>query len=224
MANKLERIVKKHLIFCEGVDEKFFLIHYLNSKEMQDDPFFAEEIQIIDFGGNEELETKLKTLALSSGFTSVKSLLVIRDAETDGNRAITQIQTSLKNTGFPVPNGPGEWQVEENVKQKIAFLLFPTCDESVKNGTLEDLCLSILKQPDGSDMLKEIQMFFLSLTEKYQREFPHEHKAKLHTYFSITDKFVGMKIGEAAKANAFDWNSEKLRFLKNFLLSMKDKI
>ena len=33
-----------------------------------------------------------------------------------------------------------------------------------------------------------------------------------------------MKIGEAAKANAFDWNSEKLRILKNFLLSMKDKI
>ena len=46
MANKLERIVKKHLIFCEGVDEKFFLIHYLNSKEMQDDPFLRKRFKL----------------------------------------------------------------------------------------------------------------------------------------------------------------------------------
>lgn len=31
-----------------------------------------------------------------------------------------------------------------------------------------------------------------------------------------------MKIGEAAMAQAFDWNSGKLRFLKEFLLSAQE--
>ena len=67
--------------------------------------------------------------------------------------------------------------------------------------------------------IEEIDTFMKLLGDKHKREFPHEFKTKLHTYFSITDKFVGLKIGEAAKAGVFDWNSTRLDFLKSFLLS-----
>ena len=33
------------------------------------------------------------------------------------------------------------------------------------------------------------------------------HKSKLHAYLAIKNKYVDMKIGEAAKAGAWDWNS-----------------
>ena len=35
----------------------------------------------------------------------------------------------------------------------------------------------------------------------------HMHKSKLHAYLAIKNKYVDMKIGEAAKAGAWDWNS-----------------
>lgn len=40
-----------------------------------------------------------------------------------------------------------------------------------------------------------------------------------NTYFSVTDDFVSMKIGEAARANAFNWSTDKLVPLKKFILS-----
>ena len=32
-----------------------------------------------------------------------------------------------------------------------------------------------------------------------------------HGFFSLTDRFVGQKIGDAARAGAFDWEHEKVK-------------
>lgn len=220
MVSKNETIDCPHIILCEGIDEKKFLIYYLNNPGLKEYPFLSRNVQIIDFGGNEELSDKLNVLKITPGFVSAKSLLIIRDAEKKPESAVCQIQRSLKKACLPVPSGPGEWESRDS-NLKTGFLLFPSCDKTVKEGTLEDLCLSILNQPDSTDMLSEIQTFLEQLKKGFGRKFPHEHKSKLHTYFSITDKFVGMKIGEAAKAQAFDWNSENLNFLKSFLADME---
>ncbi|MGM9771341.1 MAG: DUF3226 domain-containing protein, partial [Segatella copri] len=100
---------------------------------------------------------------------------------------------------------------------KIGYLLFPTCDSLVKDGTLEDLCLSILAEECGFGIIGDIQNFMDELGFKYNRKYPHEFKTKLHTYFSVTDEYVSLKVGEAARAGAFDWNSDKLAPLKSFL-------
>ena len=214
--DKIEKIEKQHLILCEGEDEFWFLVSLLNSSELRENPFFANDIQIFNFGGNEELPKKLSVLRLTSGFQQVQSLLILRDTERDAQAAVRQVQSALKKAGFPSPSDPGKWEIQG---LKVGFLLFPTCDSTVHEGTLEDLCLSILKEPSSSIILEEIETFMKLLGDKHKREFPHEFKTKLHTYFSITDKFVGLKIGEAAKAGVFDWNSTRLDFLKSFLLS-----
>ncbi len=217
--NKIEKIHKPYLIMCEGEDEFRFLISFLNCPEMEDNPFFANDVQVINFGGNEELPLKLNVLKITPGFEQVKSLLILRDAEKDAQAAVRQIQNGLLKANLPVPSEAGKWEGKD---VKIGFLLFPTCDTSVCEGTLEDLCLSILKEDTSSKILAEIDTFLKLLKESHQRIFPHEFKAKLHTYFSITDKFVGMKIGEAANAGAFDWSSFKLNSLKTFLLAATD--
>ena len=79
-------------------------------------------------------------------------------------------------------------------------MLFPTCDPAPGNGTLEDLCHS-----------------FLTLLEKKGREFPRIFKNRLHTYLSTNDRYVSLKIGEAAPAGAFDWNNTSLNALRDFL-------
>lgn len=60
-----------------------FLINYLNSKEFAKDQRFSNDIQVLDFGGNENLSNFLMTLRNMDKFDQVTSLAVIRDAEKD---------------------------------------------------------------------------------------------------------------------------------------------
>ena len=225
MARKTNnRIWKEHLILCEGRDAENFLIHYLNSKELSDQPMFANDFQVVDFGGNEDLPKFLESVRTYNGYDEVVSLLVIRDAERRAESAKQSIQSAFQNAGLPVPECPCQWKEgqQENRRLKTGFLLFPTCDSSITEGTLEDFCLQILSEEKGNVILTAIEEFMLSLHEEYGREFPHEFKTKLHTYFSVTDNYVSMKIGEAAQSGAFNWNSPKLEPLKNFLLELAD--
>jgi len=46
------------------------------------------------------------------------------------------------------------------------------------------------------------------------------HKTKLHSYLSGKDDFVGLKIGEASKAGAWDWDHERLKQFKDLITAM----
>lgn len=208
-------ILKKHLILCEGLDAKLFLIQLLNSSELSAEPAFAEDIQVEDFGGNEDLPRFLEVLKNMSGFDEVETLMIIRDAEHDANLAVTQVQHALEQNMFSVPTNPCVWA---SGRPRTGFAIFPSCSRELKDGALEDLCLDVLKEPDCTAIADAIEGFLQGLTKNHQRQFPHRFKTKLHTYFSITDKFVSLKIGEAAKAGAFDWNHPRLAALKNFIL------
>ena len=225
MARKTNnRIWKEHLILCEGRDAENFLIAYLNSDALCDQPMFANDIQVMDFGGNENLPKFLNAVQTYDGYDKVSSLLVIRDAERNVENAIKSIQSAFQNAGFSIPECPCEWKETQgkDTHLKVGFVLFPTCDHDPAEGTLEDLCLRVLSEEKGSMILTEIKRFMSSLEKNHGRSFPHEFKTKLHTYFSVTDDYVSLKIGEAANAGAFDWNSPKLEPLKNFLLELAD--
>lgn len=208
-----KRIRKENLILCEGRDEEEFLIRYLNSVELSSDEYFANDFQVMDFGGNQDLLNYLNLIKNMDGFAQVKSILILRDAERDAEVACQQIKEALKKADLPSPELPHCW-VGDSIK--IGFLLFPACDDQLIDGTLEDLCISILSE-ESDAILGEIQDFMDHLKTKCSRSFPHEFKTKLHTYFSITDKYVSLKIGEAAAAGAFDWSNRKLLPLRDFM-------
>lgn len=210
------KILKEHLILCEGRDAKEFLIAFLNCEALAGTPVFSKDIQVMDFGGNEQLAQHISILKNMEGFESVKSLVIVRDAERNQEGAIDTLRATLKNCGLPVPEVP--YQIAEG-QIKTGYVLFPTCDADVRQGTLEDLCLSILAENNNEAILAEIDTLIQTLGDKYDRKFPHEFKTKLHSYFSVTDDFVALKIGEAARANAFNWYSEKLIPLRSFILS-----
>ncbi|WP_406042932.1 hypothetical protein [Succinimonas sp.] len=53
---------------------------------------------------------------------------------------------------------------------------------------------------------------------KYRRAISaHEHKSKLHSFFSVNENLISLKIGEASRAGAFDWNSNYLQPLKDII-------
>lgn len=208
------RIQKPHLVLCEGRDEQEFLIKYLNSAALADVPGFSDDIQVIDFGGNSQLARMLAILKNMENFDQLVSLLIIRDAETNAESACREIQHALKQNDFPTPQKPHCWVGQ---LLKVGFVLFPTCNDIARNGTLEDLCLSILSDPQAEDTLKEISLFLKQLENRRQKPLSRIFKAKLHTYFSVHNNYVSLKIGEAAEAGAFDWNNPALDPLKVFM-------
>lgn len=211
-------IKKKYLILCEGIDEWKFLVRFLNSSALEDNSFFSADIEVFNFGGNEELSAYLTALKLIEGFSDVVSLLVIRDAESNAHAAEQQIQRAFRANGLEVPDRQGQWT---EGTPRTCFWLFPALGTEDRPGTLEDLCLTILDDAAAETPLEEIDTFVKHLEQDRGQTFSHPHKTRLHTYFSVNNEFVSLKLGEAADAGAFKWSHPNLEPLKDCLSKME---
>ena len=209
-----KRIKKPFLLLCEGRDAEGFLINYLNSNELAQDPRFSNEIQVLDFGGNDNLSNFLMNLKNIDKFDQVKSLAIIRDAERDYAKACQEVHSSLNKCGFESSECCGAW-VHDPSGLKVGFMLFPLNNRA---GTLEDLCLRILSEKKNKNILSSIESFLDVMESSYGRSYRRKHKNKLHTYLSSSDEYVTMPLGTASRAGAFDWDSDELESLKCFLV------
>ena len=209
-----KRIKKPFLLLCEGRDAEGFLINYLNSNELAQDPRFSNEIQVLDFGGNDNLSNFLMNLKNIDKFDQVKSLAIIRDAERDYAKACQEVHSSLNKCGFESSECCGAW-VHDPSGLKVGFMLFPLNNSA---GTLEDLCLRILSENNNKNILSTIESFLDVMESSYGRSYRRKHKNKLHTYLSSSDEYVTMPLGTASSAGAFDWDSDELESLKCFLV------
>lgn len=216
MAYVSNKIVKSHLIVCEGIDARNFFATMIESLSFRHvDKRFANDIQVLDYGGNNDLTGYLEFLPGLEGYDKVKTLLIVRDAENDADAARKSIENSLRKNGLSVPKECGCW---ESGDPWVAYLLFPTLDDEPTDGALEDLCYKIINEENREALSDEIEQFLDDMKTNHGFEYPRIFKNRMHTYFSIKDKYVSDKIGEAAKANAFDWESELLSYFKNFML------
>lgn len=218
--NKEIKSKTKHLILCEGLDEKLFFIWFLDYFKKKSDSGCDKynEIQIEDIGGNEDIAKQLSVWKMISGFDNLKTVGIIRDAEKDAAGALQSIKNCFSSNSMPVPNDCFEL-TEGKVGVRTVFGILPgTKNGNVwENGTLEDLCLKILKDPLSSEKINLISEYLNQAQKDYEYKINHIHKAKLHTYFSSNDKLIGSKIGEAAKYGAFDFESNVLvNFKKMF--------
>ena len=216
--NAPAKILCRHLILCEGEDEKQFLIAYLNSKERKaEDIRFGEAVQVENFGGNEELKRGLAVTRRTPGFADLRTLLIIRDAERDAYIAEKEILTALRTEEYAVPTEMGAWS--QNGLPYTAYLLFPSLGKELENGTLEDLCMELIREEyRPKQVMPRIAAFMNDLKDDGMRTYQHDFKSKIHSFFSVTDPFVGLKIGESARAGAFDWNSKRLSRLNSCLM------
>ena len=212
MAVDKNRINAPNIIFCEGIDAYFFMIFFLDYLCKKDD--FYERFDVKDFGGVTELPRKLKVLLKMPEFDTVQSILVIRDAETSCSDAKREIAKAFASVGFQTPQRPGG--ISEIHGIKVSYLLFPSLDSNgEENGTLEDLCLKLCDVEDKERIVEDINQFLCTQAELHKFEYPRIHKNRIHMLFSLHDKYVGSKIGEAGKIGLYDWDSELLDYLKS---------
>ena len=204
-----------NLILTEGADAYYFLINYCEYIAKTNRAF--ENFKIYNYGGINELTQYLLMLTKIDNFTTVQSICIIRDAESNAINAIQSIKTSLQKTNLPCPDELFTLKIDKNSKYpkiKTWFILFPECDTTTTSGTLENLCLRQLADKDADKKLIEID----NLLDKYRTDLPRIHKNRLHAFFSLTDHFVSLKVGEPARANAFNLDEGSITNINKFLL------
>ncbi len=212
-----------YVILCEGMDEKQFLIQYIDYLVKKCN--LPDKINIYNMGGNEDIRKNLSNIPKIANYNKMKSFLIVRDAEKNEFAAANSLKESILKAFDVEISLKGNFVVNYQNK-KIGFVLLPGKDEKGEyiKGTLEDLCVSILKNKDtefsGKELLENVDKYLVDVKSQRKKDFRTTHKNKLHTYFSSTDSFVGMKIGEAAKAQCFDFSHVNLDFLKNAVIDL----
>ena len=216
---------KPHVIFCEGADERYFLIEYLKhlkNRELS----FQDCCNVIDLGGISEMGKQFANIPNYPQYDDMESFLFVRDAEQDASAAVASLKNGIKKIwDIEIPDNGTPQMTEDGVK--VGFFLFPGFDTltgSFRNGTLEDMCLDMLRIDDkiSTQQLRSLVQDYINRLEVARGcAMKWQHKNTLHLCLDSTDKYVGAKIGEAAKYNAFDLEHASIQQLHDVILAMQ---
>lgn len=210
--NKKIRIERSKLLLVEGKDAERFSFYACET-------YRPETIQVLDFGGIRDLTKFLSGFKLFPDYEKVETIVILRDAEKNALSAVDSIKSSLKKEGFAVPKKPCEFT---SSSPRIAYMVLPGFGKDIEGkdflpaGTLEDLCIEIV----NNDPIIECVDQYLQCVQYKNSKLAHPHKAKLHAYLAGKNEYVGLKIGEAAKARAWDWEHQKLKPFKQVIMAM----
>lgn len=121
----------------------------------------ANDLQIQNFGGVNELGGFLSAFVRMSGFSnSVRSLGIVRDAETNARGAFQSIQSALRNAELPVPDGLDQ---RAEGPPTVSALILPGGDRvgmletllcETFGGTSEDRCITTFLECVGAPVAR----------------------------------------------------------------------
>lgn len=164
------------------------------------------EIDIFDIGGQSQFKKKLPTFVSMSGFSKVKSLGIIRDAENDKDSTFKSVQSTLRKCKLPVPNEP---YVFSEGLPKIGVYIMPGTSEG---RMLEDLCLMTVED----NPVMECITSYCNCVSQAIGPIKNLEKAKCQVFLAAMPEIVS-SIGLAAMKDYWNFGSPCLEKLKSFL-------
>jgi hypothetical protein len=218
MSTKEERIEIKEfkLLIVEGRDEQlFFEAAFQNYLGLTG-------IQVMPIGGKKRLTRSLEILVNDVQFPTISSLAMLRDADTPSGhapaastatteaiKAFQSICGSLGHVGLPCPAAHGQFV---DGPPRVGIFVVPN---GVDDGMLETLCLrSVATLPD----FPCVDGFFQCLQQ--HSPLPNNlHKARAHAWLA-SRREPGKRVGEAAQAGYWPWDSDAFTDLWSFIRSL----
>src|SRR5690349_952034 len=100
MAQDPIKIDSDRLLLCEGKTTRLVLGPLCRHFEIQG-------FQPLDFKGKDNFRDFLEDIKLLPGFTGVKAIAIVRDAENDANAAFASVRNSLIQAELPTPEQAG---------------------------------------------------------------------------------------------------------------------
>lgn len=205
MASPLSPITKNKLLLVEGKDEVNFFEVYISKLNIYD-------IEVRDVGGVEQFHTQFPLLLKVSGFNLVKSIGIIRDADTSYASAFASINSVLSKNGF----GPITATNTRFSFKNIDFNVFILPDNK-NNGCLEDNLINLVNtSPNYACVINFISCISSSALQPKQKNLS---KAKIQAFLASMPEPVYC-VGIGTQKSYFDLTSTSLSDIKNFILSL----
>jgi hypothetical protein len=164
---------------------------------------FQDQVEIRSFGGVQDLRAALRALASSSEFARVvKSVGVVRDAESDAKGARQSAEDALGAAGLP-----------EGMRSSVFIL-----PDNERPGMLETLCLDSIRQ---DPVFSCVEQFFECIARQSVElpSPPRDAKNYAQAYLA-TRKEVQLFPGLAAYRGYWPWDSRVFHDLKEFLKAL----
>jgi hypothetical protein len=202
-------ISESNVLIVEGQDEKLFFDALLN--------YMGITIQVLPIGGKTKIRSSMELLAISPNFPIINSIGIVRDADSDPNAAFQSVKNALRLANnnleadvFPIPDVP---LVTVGNELRLSVMILPKID---KPGMLEDICLEAVKNDCAIECIDE---FFGCIAGRNCLMPENASKARIQIFLA-SRKEPGKRLGEAAKAGYFSWESEAFNRLKDFLVKL----
>lgn len=205
------------LLLVEGRDDlRFFnaMRRYLG----------MNNVEIDSYNGKPNLGNELADWVRNPEFQRFSGLGIVRDADSSFNSAFDSVISSLRRAGLPIPVAP--LAAAERDGLRVSVLILPPDGGS---GELEDVCLSSVA---GSPDMQCVERYFDCLGNTDPLIAPNLiAKARLHAYLAAgpvrtvrnagnARRRPGLRLGEAADAGVWDWDSPAFRPIKDFLINL----
>ena len=216
-----KNVEKADLLLVEGIDDARFFTALLRQLD-------RTEVQVARVRGKDRIRRFLiDTLVKDQGIRQLQRLGIVRDADTSALFTFQSLYGALRDAGLPAPKGP--WEIVAKQGLRVSLAILP--DEN-STGNLESLCLrSVESEPELSCVDKYVNCL---TNVGVPMEEHHKSKVKLFAYLSGRPRKLtseesdelnkrrksGLRLGEAADAGVWDWNSPAFAQLADFLLEL----
>lgn len=192
---------KKKLLIVEGNDDKNFF-HALCKHSN------VTNYRIKETEGKSSYGSKISAI-WKTYKSSVNSIGVIRDANSDFNRAFQSVQTALRDSDLPVPCKPLIPAINQNTGLRVNVFIMPNNE---RQGMLEDLLLqSVYENP----AMACVNQYFSCLDEIGFNP-RMTSKARIQTYLAAQIK-CGISIGVAASRGYWPFIRDDFKDIIDFL-------
>ena len=196
----------KALLLVEGADEVRFFRAFLGRLEI-------DHVQIASVSGKDNFAPFLKnTLVNSPNYPLLERLTLVRDADESAQSAFQSLQSALLGAALPVPSEPFLTWADGQPSVSVAIL-----PDGGSSGCLEDLCLQSLRHnANGDTVMACVDQYLSCRSEPPVVGSGRYSKSRLHTFLAVGER-PGLRLGEAADAGIWDWESPVLQPLADFL-------
>ena len=197
-------VQRPNLLIVEGQDEKRFFTSLLEHLQITD-------VEIRPIGGKHVLRRELRLLTSPlPGFENVRSLGIVRDADTDPAAAFRSICQALNEVGLAVPERCLE---PSGSRPRVAAMVLPS--EGVP-GSLETLCVEAVRDDKAMPC---VEGYFDCLKKQGFPESCDDPKARTRVFIASRGMDARL-LGEAAEAGVWPWGSPAFDEAKGFLKTL----
>ena len=203
---QFDDVTSDALLVVEGSDDAWFCNAFLRRGLQQ------AEVQIAEVGGTPKLRPFITgTLKAAENLPNLRRLGIVTDADNNATAAFQRVRNALADAGFPAPRRVWETAQSGNLIVSIAVL-----PDGSATGDLEGLCLRSIAGDPLTDCVDE----YIACAKAAGREIADSNKARLHAYLAAAGSQPGLRLGEAAEAGVWNWQSLAFAQIRQFLLDL----